>query len=132
MQCPSIGRRAGKEPNQEAIAPQPFALQARHFSEMAVLSREVRILLQGVDKHDNLIGSVVYPSSDGPDAKPTDLGKELITRGLARVRPLLQPTGIRPLSDCFTAISWGSPRCLSCPSSFRPGFSWPAEVLRHR
>lgn len=52
---------------------------------MAVLNREVRILLQGVDKHDNLIGSVVYPSSDGPDAKPIDLGKELVDRGLARV-----------------------------------------------
>lgn len=81
-----MGRRAG--PEAEAVPPQPFAAEARHFSEMAVLNREVRILLQGVDKHDNLIGSVVYPSSDGPDAKPTDLGKELVDHGLARVSRL--------------------------------------------
>lgn len=83
MQCPAIGRRATAD--SEAIAPQPFALEARHFSEMAVLNREVRVLLQGVDKHDNLIGSVVFPSSDGTDAKPVDLGKELLDRGLAKV-----------------------------------------------
>ena len=85
MQCPAIGRRAGKDPETEAIPAQPFAMEARHFSEMAVLNREVRVLLQGVDKHDNLIGSIVYPSSDGPDAKPVDLGKELLDRGLAKV-----------------------------------------------
>ena len=90
VQCPSIGRRGGKEPDTEAVPPQPFALEARHFSEMAVLNREVRILLQGVDKHDNLIGSVVYSSSDGPDAKPLDLGKELLDRGLAKASLLFQ------------------------------------------
>lgn len=83
VQCPSIGRRGG--PEVEAVPPQPFALEAKHFTEMAVLNREIRVLLQGVDKHNNLIGSVVYPSNDGPDAKPTDLGKELVERGLAKV-----------------------------------------------
>ena len=61
-------------------------MEAKHFTEMAVLSKEVRIILQGVDKHDNLIGSIVYPSADGQNAQAVDLGKELVDQGLAKVR----------------------------------------------
>lgn len=86
VQCPPVGRRAGTDPDVEAVPPQPFAMEAKHFSEMAVLNKEVRVILQGVDKHDNLIGSVVYSSSDGQDAQPIDLGKELVEQGLAKVQ----------------------------------------------
>lgn len=56
-----------------------FAREAKHFTEMRVLNRDVRIVLEGVDKFRNLIGSVYYP--DGESAK--DLAMQLIENGLA-------------------------------------------------
>ena len=51
-----------------------------------MLNREVRVVLQGVDKHDNLIASVLYSSGVGEQgAQPLDLGLQLVERGLARV-----------------------------------------------
>ena len=91
VQCPSVGRRAiqpeagSEEAAQEAIPPQPFAMEAKHFSEMATLNREVRVVLQGVDKHQNLIGSVMYPSASQDSSEAEDLGLRLVERGFARV-----------------------------------------------
>lgn len=62
------------------VAPDPFGLEAKYFTELRVLSRDVRIVLEGVDKFSNLIGSVYYP--DGDSAK--DLALELVENGLAK------------------------------------------------
>ncbi|CAI9773683.1 unnamed protein product [Fraxinus pennsylvanica] len=62
------------------VAPDPFGREAKHFTEIRVLNREVRIVLEGVDKFSNLIGSVYY--SDGESAK--DLALELVETGLAK------------------------------------------------
>ncbi|KAK7291504.1 hypothetical protein RIF29_06702 [Crotalaria pallida] len=58
----------------------PFAPEAKFFTETRVLNRDVRIVLEGVDKFSNLIGSVYYP--DGESAK--DLALELVENGFAR------------------------------------------------
>ncbi|CAA6659682.1 unnamed protein product [Spirodela intermedia] len=62
------------------VAPDTFGREAKHFTELRVLNREIRIVLEGLDKFNNLIGSVYYP--DGDDAK--DLALELIQNGLAK------------------------------------------------
>ncbi|CAI9267357.1 unnamed protein product [Lactuca saligna] len=62
------------------VAPDPYGREAKHFSEIRVLNRDVRIVLEGVDKFSNLIGSVYYP--DGESAK--DLALELIENGFAK------------------------------------------------
>lgn len=51
---------------------------------------QVRVVLAGVDKFDNLFGSVVY--ADAAE-QPIDLGEQLLRTGLARVRPL-PPEGL--------------------------------------
>ncbi|MCD7458472.1 hypothetical protein HAX54_038347 [Datura stramonium] len=48
--------------------------------KQSILPKLVRIVLEGVDKYSNLIGSVYYP--DGESAK--DLGLELIENGYAK------------------------------------------------
>ncbi|EXB79410.1 nuclease domain-containing protein 1 [Morus notabilis] len=58
----------------------PFSAEAKHFTEIRTLNRDVRIVLEGVDKFSNLIGSVYY--SDGETAK--DLALELVENGLAK------------------------------------------------
>ncbi|KAI6675776.1 hypothetical protein NL676_003682 [Syzygium grande] len=62
------------------VSPDPFGLEAKHFTEIRVLNRDVRIVLEGVDKFSNLIGSVFYSDSDS--AK--DLALELLENGLAK------------------------------------------------
>ncbi|XP_057749157.1 ribonuclease TUDOR 1 [Arachis stenosperma] len=63
----------------ESVA-DPFAHEAKFFTEMRVLNRDVRVVLEGVDKFSNLIGSVYYP--DGESAK--DLALELVENGFAK------------------------------------------------
>ncbi|KAL2342841.1 hypothetical protein Fmac_004126 [Flemingia macrophylla] len=58
----------------------PFAPEAKFFTEMRVLNRDVRIVLESVDKFSNLVGSVYYP--DGESAK--DLALELVENGFAK------------------------------------------------
>ncbi|OMO52308.1 hypothetical protein COLO4_37280 [Corchorus olitorius] len=63
-----------------ATGADPFAAEAKYFTEVRCLNRDVRIVLEGVDKFSNLIGSVFYP--DGETAK--DLALELVENGLAK------------------------------------------------
>ncbi|XP_071709827.1 ribonuclease TUDOR 1-like [Rutidosis leptorrhynchoides] len=62
------------------VSPDAFGREAKHFTEIRVLNRDVRIVLEGVDKYSNLICSVYY--SDGESAK--DLAMELIENGYAK------------------------------------------------
>lgn len=47
----------------------------------ALLDREVRVVLEGVDKFGNLFGSVLYPEGD----QAVDLGLQLVQGGFAKV-----------------------------------------------
>ncbi|CAI9767251.1 unnamed protein product [Fraxinus pennsylvanica] len=76
----SAQRLAAASASGTEVAPDPFGREAKHFTEIRVLNREVRIVLEGVDKFSNLIGSVYY--SDGESAK--DLALELVETGLAK------------------------------------------------
>ncbi len=63
-----------------------------------VLNREVRVVLEGVDKHGNLLGSLMYPEAE----TPVDLGEKLVSSGLAKVPPsLLRATCIAPCLLCL-------------------------------
>jgi hypothetical protein len=50
-------------------------------AQTRVLNREVRVVLEGVDKHGHLLGSLAYPEGD----VPVDLGEKLVSSGLAKV-----------------------------------------------
>ncbi|KAI5420343.1 hypothetical protein KIW84_044217 [Lathyrus oleraceus] len=82
IQAPQVGKRVAPErivelevkadePNGVA---DPFAHEAKFFTDMTLLNRDVWIILKGVDKFNNLIGSVCYP--DGESVK--DLALELV------------------------------------------------------
>ncbi|XP_004235862.2 ribonuclease TUDOR 1 [Solanum lycopersicum] len=76
----SAQRLASSAASVTEVSPDPYGREAKHFTETCVLNRDVRIVLEGVDKYSNLIGSVYYP--DGESAK--DLGLELIENGYAK------------------------------------------------
>lgn len=58
--------------------PAPFAREAKHFTEMRLLNRDVQLKLEGVDKYGNLYGSVVHKSGH-------NISVELLKNGLARM-----------------------------------------------
>ncbi|KAF8068404.1 elongation factor G [Scenedesmus sp. PABB004] len=60
--------------------PEPLAREAKWFTERRALGREVRVVLEGVDKYGNLFGSVFYPEAE----KPANLAEALMSAGLAR------------------------------------------------
>ncbi|GBG64549.1 hypothetical protein CBR_g45244 [Chara braunii] len=63
------------------IEPDPFAREAKHFTECHVLNRDVRVVVEGVDKYGNLFGSIYF--SEGEEA--IGLALQLVKLGLARV-----------------------------------------------
>ncbi|KAL8502173.1 hypothetical protein ACS0TY_021331 [Phlomoides rotata] len=76
----SAQRLAASSGSMVEVPADPFGKEAKHFTEIRVLHRDVRIVLEGVDKFSNLTGSVYYP--DGESAK--DLALELVEHGLAK------------------------------------------------
>lgn len=68
--------------SQAESQPEPCAREAKHFTEVRCLNRDVRVVLEGIDgKFNNLIGSVFFPEGDAA----TDLAPLLVTQGLAKV-----------------------------------------------
>jgi len=77
----SAQRLAASSPSSaNEVAPDPFGREAKHFTETRVLNKDVRIVLEGVDKYNNLIGTLHYQVGD--TAK--DLALELAENGLAK------------------------------------------------
>uniref|UniRef100_A0A061S7B9 Staphylococcal nuclease domain-containing protein 1 n=1 Tax=Tetraselmis sp. GSL018 TaxID=582737 RepID=A0A061S7B9_9CHLO len=80
LQSPSMGRRDPGNPEAEPT-PEPFAREAKHFAECRILNREVRVVLEGVDKYNNLFGTVKFVVND----EPVDFGEQIVAVGLAKV-----------------------------------------------
>ena len=49
-----------------AAQPEPFAREARFLSETKALGRDVRVMLEGVDKFGNLFGQVIISPPSFP------------------------------------------------------------------
>ncbi len=64
------------------VAPEKGAFAARTLSESLVLNRDVRLVLQGVDRNNCLFAEVKY--SNGSN-EPQDLAQQLVQQGLAKV-----------------------------------------------
>ncbi|KAK9678042.1 hypothetical protein RND81_11G184300 [Saponaria officinalis] len=62
------------------VAPEPFGKEAKHFTEMRTLHRDVRILPETGDRFNNLTGSIYY--DDAGEVK--NLALELAKNGLAK------------------------------------------------
>lgn len=82
VQCPRMGPpasavAAGTVPPEQA-GPAPYAREAKHFTEMRLLHRDVELKLEGVDKYGNLYGSVVHSSGK-------NISVELLKVGLAKM-----------------------------------------------
>jgi staphylococcal nuclease domain-containing protein 1 len=88
-QCPAMGKRpkldaaAGGEDGTSTVAaaPEPFAREAKHFTECRLLHREVRVVFEGADKYDNLHVTVLFAENGAP----VDVAAALVSEGLAKV-----------------------------------------------
>uniref|UniRef100_K3X0E8 Uncharacterized protein n=1 Tax=Globisporangium ultimum (strain ATCC 200006 / CBS 805.95 / DAOM BR144) TaxID=431595 RepID=K3X0E8_GLOUD len=80
VQCPRIAPPAAAPgaPPVEATGPAPYSREAKHFTEMRLLHRDVELKLEGVDKYGNLYGSVVHSSG-------RNISVELLKQGLGKM-----------------------------------------------
>ncbi|KAG3001750.1 hypothetical protein PC120_g20087, partial [Phytophthora cactorum] len=64
VQCPRLNPPVNAAESEEPVptGPAPHAREAKHFTEVRLLHRDVELKLEGVDKYGNLFGSVVHPS----------------------------------------------------------------------
>ncbi|KAL6570165.1 Translin-1 [Orobanche minor] len=76
----SAQRLASSSASMFEVPADPYGKEAKHFTEIRVLHRDIRIVLEGADKFKTLTGSIYYP--DGESAK--DLALELVENGLAK------------------------------------------------
>ena len=101
IQCPSMGKRApqtvdrievsnqandlGAESGLE-VQPEPFAREAKYFTESRCLNRDVLLTLEGVSQFGVLIGSLKYPepSNSTSDNGMADLAMGLMSFGLGK------------------------------------------------
>jgi staphylococcal nuclease domain-containing protein 1 len=60
-----------------AAQPEPFALQARHFTELRLLNREMDVVMQSLDRTGNVLGTVLHPKGN--------IAVEIVKAGLAKV-----------------------------------------------
>eukprot|EP01137_Pigoraptor_chileana_P032464 Opistho-2@21860 len=72
VKSPSVRREDGKE------VAEPFALEARYFTEVRLLQREVKILLEGVSSQsqNTFLGSILHPAGS--------ISEALVREGLAK------------------------------------------------
>ncbi|KXZ48282.1 hypothetical protein GPECTOR_29g59 [Gonium pectorale] len=128
VQCPSMGRRAaapeaapaGEEgaapaaPTAASIAAssaaEPYAREAKAFTEARILNRDVKLVLEGVDKYGNIFGTVLYtppaplpaaPAAPAEGEAPAQehLAEQLLKQGLAKC--VEWSLGLMPTSAAF-------------------------------
>lgn len=79
VQCPRMQPPASVlAENPDAKGPAPFAREAKYFTEVRLLHRDVQVKLEGVDKFGNLYGSIIHPSGH-------NISVELLKNGLGKM-----------------------------------------------
>ncbi|GJD09243.1 Staphylococcal nuclease domain-containing protein 1 [Galdieria sulphuraria] len=81
----SPGFKVESHSTETKLVPQPFALNARLFSEQRLLNRVVRLDVVGLDKNGSILGEVFLVSDrkEGEDVEHY-IGEDLLRAGLAR------------------------------------------------
>ena len=75
------------------------------------------MVLEGIDKHNNLLGSLLYPEGDAA----VDLGNQLVSRGLAKVG----------LSSCKGGAVLPGPAWAAWHPAWRAGGRKSSGLKRH-
>ena len=57
FQCPTFKRENDKE------NPEPFAEQARFFTDSRLLQRDIKLLIEGVSSQNVVLATVIHPVS---------------------------------------------------------------------
>ncbi|XP_074275128.1 ribonuclease TUDOR 1-like [Silene latifolia] len=77
---PTSAQKVASGPTTVEVAPDPFGREAKHFTELRTLHRDVRFLPETGDRFNNLTGSIYY--DDAGEVK--NLALELAKNGLAK------------------------------------------------
>jgi staphylococcal nuclease domain-containing protein 1 len=74
--CPRVNSSASSG-NGTSPGPEPFAMQAKHFTESRLLNRDIKVVMQGIDKNGNIFCTVLHPRGN--------IAVEMLRVGLAKI-----------------------------------------------
>ena len=83
IKVPSMGRKGAKNEDGTEQGPEPFAREAKNFTELSLMHRDVRVILESLDRRDNFIASIL--PADVNDKSFVNVGEALCRYGLAQV-----------------------------------------------
>lgn len=88
IQCPTSRR---DESNKDSF--EPFAQEAKYFTDCRLLQREIQIILEGVSSTQNYLGSIIHPAGNIAElllkegfAKCVDWSMGVLTSGHEKYR----------------------------------------------
>ncbi|TYI74813.1 hypothetical protein E1A91_D07G230500v1 [Gossypium mustelinum] len=110
----SVQKLFASAPAAAEVSYDPFRIEAKHFTEVRYLNRDVRIVLEGVDKFSNLIGSVYYHKCE--------TGKDLV---LELVENIVNTPrgGVQSSNDRFELVPYSQLRSIDASLSATPGLA---------
>eukprot|EP01041_Mallomonas_annulata_P007052 gene7052-14351_t len=79
--CPRLNTpKSDADPATPPVPPEPFALQAKHFTELRMLNREVDLVVDGIDRSGTLLVTVKHPKGN--------IAVEILKNGLGKISDL--------------------------------------------
>lgn len=75
--CPRINTPKTDQAVNTVTHPEPYSLQSRVFSELRLLNREINVIMQGLDRMGNVLGTVLHPKGN--------ISIEILKNGLAKI-----------------------------------------------
>jgi staphylococcal nuclease domain-containing protein 1 len=75
--CPRINTPKTDQAVDTVTHPEPYSLQSRVFSELRLLNREINVIMQGLDRMGNVLGTVLHPKGN--------ISTEILKNGFAKI-----------------------------------------------
>ncbi|KAB2022634.1 hypothetical protein ES319_D07G225000v1 [Gossypium barbadense] len=110
----SVQKLFASAPAAAEVSYDPFRIEAKHFTEVRYLNRDVRIVLEGVDKFSNLIGSVYYHKCETGKDLVLELVENRLLAGTALLWLMTSLYG-SSLAECRVNLS-----SIRCPKIRNP------------
>ncbi len=109
---PTAASIAAQAPAQAGGNAEPMARESRHLTEMRALNREVTLVVEGVDKFNNLFATMLLPAAAPAPAE--NMSELLVKEGLAKagLGRLHAPVVLSPLPPSPSLQRRGTPACI--------------------
>jgi len=87
VQCPGIkveDKKTKDNKTEKVEIGMEWSKEARHYTELRILHRDVTVLFEGVDKFDSFFGTILISNNENSE-EPVTFQEELLLKGFAKI-----------------------------------------------